>query len=196
MLYTAGLKILGTISRALFRIRIDGAQRIPQSGAVLLLSNHRSVCDPLFLAMGCPRPIRYMAKSELFDEHGKLARGLLYRLGAFPVNRESSDLTSLRTALSLLKSEAVLGVFPQGRCVSDCEPFSALPGAAFLALRSGASVLPACIRCKGRVRLFKRIEIRFGEPFVFPAGRYGKQAVEQARAEITGRIQRLLEDET
>lgn len=83
MLYTAGLKILGTISRALFRIRIDGAQRIPQSGAVLLLSNHRSVCDPLFLAMGCPRPIRYMAKSELFDEHGKLSRGLLYRAGGF-----------------------------------------------------------------------------------------------------------------
>lgn len=194
MFYTAGLKILGFLARFLFRIRIEGAERVPKTGPVLLLSNHRSVCDPLFLAMGCCRKIRYMAKAELFEEHGRLARRLLFGLGAFPVKRGTGDLKSLREALALLKNGSVVGIFPQGKCAPDSELFHAMPGAAFLALRSGAAILPACIRCEGRVRPGKRVWVRFGEPLFFLSDRCGKQAVADASAAITERIQKLLEE--
>ncbi len=62
MLYSAGLKVLSLLARVIFRIRLEGGERLPTAGPVLILSNHRSVCDPLFLAMGCRRKIRFMAK--------------------------------------------------------------------------------------------------------------------------------------
>lgn len=194
MLYSAGLKVLSLLARVIFRIRLEGGERLPTAGPVLILSNHRSVCDPLFLAMGCRRKIRFMAKSELFEDHGALARSLLYRLGAFPVRRGTGDLKSLREALALLSDGAVVGIFPQGRCVPDSEPFHAMPGAAFLALRSGAPVVPACIRCRGNVRPGKRITVRFGEPIVFQAKRCGKKEAADASEQITAQIRRLLED--
>ena len=121
-------KLLAPVGKLLFRLQIEGTENIPKQGPVILCSNHRSVLDPFFMAVAVPRTIRFMAKSELFADHGRFARWLLYAFGAFPVRRDKGDAESVRTAVHILQDGGVVGIFPQGRCVFDNSPFSAEGG--------------------------------------------------------------------
>ncbi|MDF2632707.1 MAG: hypothetical protein K0Q85_1303, partial [Caproiciproducens sp.] len=130
---------------------------------LIVCSNHKSVIDPVFLAIPFKRQIRYMAKSELFQEHGKLASWFLYKMGAFPVKRNSGDAESIRTAMQILEDNGVLGIFPQGKCVFDNTPFKPKAGVALVASKTKAPVLPVSIYCDGIIKPFRRVTIRFGE---------------------------------
>ena len=103
------------IGKLLFRLRFEGTENIPREGPVVICSNHRSVLDPFFLALPVPREIRFMAKSELFEEHGQFVRWLLYAFGAFPVRRDKGDAESVRTAVHILREGGAVGIFPLGR---------------------------------------------------------------------------------
>jgi (E)-4-hydroxy-3-methyl-but-2-enyl pyrophosphate reductase len=141
-LYSFLLRLLTPLGKALFRVSYSGAENIPGSGGFIVCSNHRSVFDPFLLAIPFRRQIRYMAKSELFSDHGRAARTFLYAMGAFPVRRNTADRRSVRTAEQILKSGGIVGIFPQGGCVFDNSPFRPKPGVALLAARTGAPVLP------------------------------------------------------
>jgi len=104
-----------------------------------------------------------MAKSELFQEHGKLASWFLYKMGAFPVKRNSGDAESIRTAVQVLEDNGVLGIFPQGKCVFDNTPFKPKAGVAFVASKTKAPVLPVSIYCDGKIKPFSHATVRFGE---------------------------------
>ena len=119
MLYAIGRRILQPFGKLLFHLKVEGAECFPKNGRIILCCNHRSVFDPILLALACPRQIRYMAKSELFEKHGKAIQKLFYALGAFPVHRNSGDMGSIKTAFALLKEDAVVGIFPQGTCVAQ-----------------------------------------------------------------------------
>jgi 1-acyl-sn-glycerol-3-phosphate acyltransferase len=103
-----------------------------------------------------------MAKSELFDDHGRLVRWFLYQMGAFPVHRNSGDMESVRHALNHLQNSEVVGIFPQGGCVRSDTLFQPKAGAALIAAKAQVPVLPACIYSHGPVRPFKRVTVRFG----------------------------------
>ena len=156
-------KLLAPVGKWLFRLQIEGTENIPKQGPFILCSNHRSVLDPFFMAVAVPRTISFMAKSELFEDHGRFARWLLYVFGAFPVRRDKGDAESVRTAVNILKDGGVVGIFPQGRCVFDDSPFQPKAGAVLVAAKAQAPILPACIFFKGRIRPFKRVVVRFGE---------------------------------
>ena len=99
--------------------------------------------DPLILALVSPRNIHFMAKKELFES--KVGNFFFRSLYAFPVNRRNVDLQSLKNALKVLDKGEVFGIFPEGkRAVTDSlDEFE--KGAAFLAIRSGAPVIPIYI---------------------------------------------------
>ena len=156
-------KLLAPIGKLLFRLRIEGTENIPKQGPVILCSNHRSVLDPFFMAVAVPRTIRFMAKSELFEDHGRFARWLLCAFGAFPVRRDKGDAEAVRTAVHILQDGGVVGIFPQGRCVPEDTPFQPKAGAVLVAAKAKAPVLPACIFFKGRIRPLKHVVVRFGE---------------------------------
>ena len=166
MLYDLAAGILLPVCRLLFHLTFHGLEQVPQSGKVILCSNHKSVFDPIFLACAVKkstgRRIRFMAKSELFDEHGNLVAALLRHLGAFPVRRNSGDSGSVKIALSVLRAEGMVGIFPQGGCVPDNTPFRPKAGVAMIAQLARAPVLPACIYCDGEPRPFRRVSVRFG----------------------------------
>jgi len=96
--------------------------------------------DPIILAFITPRPIHFMAKKELFD--GLLGKLFLKALYVFPVNRKNVDLQSLKSALSVLEKNKIFGIFPEGKrsITPNLDEFE--KGAAFLAIRSGAPVVP------------------------------------------------------
>lgn len=136
---------LGKLVPLLFRTRIIGAESVPAGGA-LLAGNHVSYLDPVLLWCVSPRPVHFMAKSELFVK-GFVA-WLLPRLWSFPVNRGEPDRTAIVTATEILKSGGLVGVFPEGsRREADAGEAvgAAHGGAAFIALRAGVPIVPVAI---------------------------------------------------
>lgn len=184
------------IGKLLFRLRFEGTENIPREGPVVICSNHRSVLDPFFLALPVPREIRFMAKSELFEEHGQFVRWLLYKFGAFPVRRDKGDAESVRTAVHILREGGVVGIFPQGRCVFDRSPFKPKAGAVLVAAKAKAPILPACISFQGRICPLKRVVVRFGEILPLPALSLSDdslQNVREAAGLLAEKINGLLE---
>lgn len=197
MFYFVGIRLLVPLAKLVFPFEIRGRENIPPTGRLIVCSNHKSLIDPFLLAVPFHRQIRYMAKSELFTDHGPLARRLLYQLGAFPVRRGRGDAESIKTAIQILNSGGIVGVFPQGKCVFDNSPFMPKAGAAMLALKTKSSVLPVSIYCDGVIKPFRRITVRIGKLIPFEelsrAGD-GRRQIREASAIIADHINRQLEE--
>jgi 1-acyl-sn-glycerol-3-phosphate acyltransferase len=153
--------------RIYFRLHIERAEHIPESGAAIVAPNHKSFWDSFFVGAATKRHVRFMGKSELFQ--GRLGR-LFVRLGAFPVKRGESDADALETARVILRQGGLLALFPEGTRVRDPETLgSPRRGAGRLALETGAPLIPAAIT--GTEKLFlgplpkpRRVQVSFGEP--------------------------------
>src|SRR3954465_7614342 len=92
-LYFVVRAIVRPFVRVWYRLRIFGAEHVPESGAAIVAPNHKSLYDSFFIAMATKRHLRFMGKSELFE--GPWAR-LLVRLGAFPVRPRAADPAAAR----------------------------------------------------------------------------------------------------
>lgn len=152
---------------ALFRVRLIGAGNIPPGGAVLS-GNHVSYADPVLLWCASPRPLHFMAKSELWQT-GWLGWALL-AVWAFPVKRGEADRASIQTATELLKRGELVGIFPEGTRNQEGMG-EAQQGAAFIAMRADVPIVPIGIdgtdriKPKGRKMLrFPRVTMAIGEP--------------------------------
>lgn len=185
-LYALVWALVVPFMRVYFRLRISGAERIPREGPVIITPNHKSFWDSFFIGAATRRPVRYMAKSELFE---KGAGRLLVALGAFPVRRGTADAEALETARTVLRQGGVLALFPEGTRVRDPdelgEPRS---GAGRLALELGVSLLPAAI--SGTENLFlgplpkpRRVAVSFAEPIEVPARGSSPEAARELVAE-------------
>lgn len=184
MLYNFIKAIFRIIFATLYPWDIVGLENIPPGGPLIICSNHINWVDPALVASMIPdKKVNFMAKEELFKY--PLLGYLFKRVGAFPVKRDSADLKSIKTALSLLKDGEFIGLFPEGTRSKTGEVGEALPGAALLALKSRAPVLPVAIA--GRFRLFKKIEVRIGKPLTFPDA-YGEKAKRELLAKMSQSI--------
>jgi 1-acyl-sn-glycerol-3-phosphate acyltransferase len=126
---------------ASFRLRVLGTEHVPVHGPVLLASNHTGFLDGPLVFVVSPRSATFLAKSELFV--GPLARVLGW-LGQVPVHRGRPDRAALRTGLEVLAGGGALGVFPEGtRGAGTLEEVA--DGLAYLALHSGAPVVPVAV---------------------------------------------------
>jgi len=151
---------------------VEGAERMPGEGGVLVCSNHASNLDPPLLPAFLPRPDSWsMAKSEWF-ERPNLTSWTFTRYHAFPVIRHSADRRALKRAIDILRGGQVLILYPEGTRVESGGLQRAEPGAGFLARTTGAAVQPVALTGtrdsfpKGAL-LPRRVPvgIRFGEPF-------------------------------
>ena len=166
-LYLLARVLLTPMFRVWWWMRSCRAERVPAKGAAIVAPNHKSGWDPFLVAACAGRPMRFMAKAELFD--GPLARPLL-RLGAFPVRRGASDMAAIDTAREILRRGELLLLFPEGRIVRDADGLG-MPrrGVGRLALETGAPIVPTAIT--GSDRLFAgpflrptRVRVAFGRP--------------------------------
>lgn len=168
----AMLTRLRPTARAVFRRRWDVAvhcsERVPVAGPVILAANHIGVLDGPLLAIFSPRPVHALTKREMFE--GRTGR-FLRRSGQIPLDRFAADPRAVRTSLRVLRDGGVVGVFPEGTR-GDGELRTFHHGAAYLALVSGAPVVPAVflgsrepgggidsVPARGA-----RIDLLFGEP--------------------------------
>jgi 1-acyl-sn-glycerol-3-phosphate acyltransferase len=135
---------------ALGRVEVSGVELIPEQGPVLLAANHRSLVDGPLLVGFTPRPVSCLVKAEAFRP-GLAA--LLRGSGQIPVVRGTVDPGPVRLCLSILRAGGVVGIFPEGTRGTGLAA-TAKPGVGWLALRSGASVLP--VACHGTAELARR----------------------------------------
>ncbi len=137
--------ILRTLSRLFFRISFSGLENIPQTGGVILASNHQTYLDPIWMSLPFKRPIRYLAMSESFS--WPVIGKIILMLGAWPIQIEKADKTMLRRTLSWLNQSGALVIFPEGgRCLPDGHLLRFKPGAVRIALEANTPILPITIR--------------------------------------------------
>ncbi|HXH77738.1 lysophospholipid acyltransferase family protein [Nocardioides sp.] len=130
--------VLGTGIARWWDLRVHGADDVPVSGPVIFASNHAGWLDGPLLAMMSPRPVHALTKQEMFDG---LLGTFLTATGQIPLNRFSADPSAIKTCLRVLADGGAIGIFPEGtRGAGELEVFH--HGAAFLALVSGAPVVP------------------------------------------------------
>ncbi|MDR0381632.1 MAG: 1-acyl-sn-glycerol-3-phosphate acyltransferase [Oscillospiraceae bacterium] len=160
MFYRFAYGIVIPLFRLLFRVRIVGRDNIPP-GAAVVCANHAASSDPIFVAMGLS--IRqhpyFMAKIELV--RNPVFAFVLRRLGVFFVDRGKSDIRPIKHALTLLREDKKIMIFPEGTRAQA----EAKTGAAMLAVRSNVPLLPVSVTPSGHKRLFSRVNIVIGEPY-------------------------------
>jgi 1-acyl-sn-glycerol-3-phosphate acyltransferase len=145
------------VGRLLWDLEVTGREQIPD-GPVVFAGNHQSHVDPPLLSIAVRRNVRYLAVDELF---GRAAwfDGLMLFFGAIPTPRGRPPLRALRTAIDHLESGGLVGVFPEGRRTVHWGENGAKRGAAWLALRTGAPLVPVAIA--GAERTLGRDHPRF-----------------------------------
>ncbi|MHB8893130.1 MAG: (d)CMP kinase [Candidatus Limnocylindrales bacterium] len=197
-------------ARTFARIRVEGLDRIPRTGPVILAANHISNFDPVVMGSWITpalkrRRIHWLGKRELFDWPGFgwiAASG-----GVHPVDRGTADVEAYRLATRILEAGFVLFIFPEGTRSPTGELQEAKDGLAALAMRTGATIVPIGINNSDAVwakghRLpspFPRrtITVRIGEPFgttgLVPPGTDRRAAKAIVTTAIMGRIAALLD---
>ena len=168
--------IVFPIFRVFFRGKTFGNSNVPKQGPLIVVANHGSDLDPPILGHALGRPVLFMAKEELFKI--PFLSWIIRACGAYPVRRGSSDREAIRTATKLLGDNRAIGIFLDGTRQINGRVNNPMTGAALLAARSGASLLPVAIinshRAFGKSSKWPRlvpIHLRIGMPIPPPVSR-------------------------
>ena len=166
--------------RFLCNMRVRGTENEPTTdqGAYLVIANHRTWADPIYLCCvlkhGQPH---FMAKKELFKI--PLLNLLIRALGAYPVNRGGADVGAIKHTIEMLKAGVCVGMFPQGHRYNKVDPRKTpvKTGAAMIALKAGVPVLPVFVKVKNnRHRIFCMKEVIIGKPITIEEMNYNPEA--------------------
>lgn len=193
-----GRRIGVVFARGWWAARNVDAHNVPQTGRVILAANHSGFADgPILIGMA-PRPLHIMIKKQMFDS--KI--GWLFRwTGQIEVDRKAGR-PALQQALGLLEQEAAVGIFPEGTR-GDGTATNAQAGVAWLAVHSGAPVVPVAIlgtrRTGESISRFpgfrRRMVLAYGQPVqVDPALGKGRAAVTAAMEQIGAALRAQVAD--
>ncbi|MBX3461715.1 MAG: 1-acyl-sn-glycerol-3-phosphate acyltransferase [Planctomycetes bacterium] len=176
------------LSRLYFRLRIEGSERLPASGPVLVVANHASYLDPPMIGISARRWVGFLAQAGL--ARLRPMRWWLAQVGVTLIDRTAPSKEAMRIIADCLRAGEVVGLFPEGTRSADGTVAPFRTGVEFLVRRTGAPVLPVGI--DGAHRAFPRgawlprphrIVVRYGEPW--PAVRVlAPGGIEALRAEI------------
>jgi 1-acyl-sn-glycerol-3-phosphate acyltransferase len=201
--YQTAAGVIRVFGYLLWRVHVEGRENIPTDGPYVISPVHRSNIDTVLMGYVARRHLRYMAKDTLF-KHRWSAR-LLSALGGFPVNRETADREALRTCEAALKRGEPVVIFPEGTRKSGPVVTDLFQGAAFVALRAGAPIVPVGIggsagaMPKGSKFLHPvKIRILIGAPIRPPAregagARGTRRHVHELTAQLQQELQRLFD---
>jgi 1-acyl-sn-glycerol-3-phosphate acyltransferase len=202
MLYWVIKAVLTPLLRVCYRIRVEGRERVPRHGPVILAANHRSFMDSMFLPLQIRRRVTFVAKAEYFDS--RKTAWFFRAVGQIPIRREggSASERALASATEVLEQGGVFGIYPEGTRTRDGYLHRGHTGVARLALRTGAPIVPVGMIGTDEIqatdrklpRLFRPVTIRFGAPVPLEhyIGREDDRIVlRQVTDEVMFEIQRL-----
>lgn len=196
--YALGRAVISPLARMVYRPRVEGKENVPRTGPVIFASNHLSFIDSIAIPVAAPRPVHFLAKSSYFEGtglSGALSRTFFESIGAIPVRRGAGQaaLDALDQQRRLLEEGLAVALYPEGTRSTDGRLYKGRTGVAFLALQTGAPVVPVGLIGTDRVMpkgakmpsMRERITVKFGEPIDVSA--HGQAS--------SGRARRLATDE-
>lgn len=194
---------LAPLARLVFRPRIVGKEHVPRRGAVLIASNHLSFIDSVVITLVAPRSVSFLAKSEYFTGtgfRGALSRAFFTGIGAIPVERSAGQAAqdALDSGLRVLESGDAFAVYPEGTRSRDGRLYRGRTGVAWLALTSGAPVVPVAltgtqnIQPPGSKRVhLAKVTVEFGHPVVHAGSADSGRDRRRVTDDIMEAIQRM-----
>jgi 1-acyl-sn-glycerol-3-phosphate acyltransferase len=205
--YHPGAAIIGFASRLLWGARIEGVEHLPRSGPFILVTNHCSNLDPLMMGWASGhqigRIVHFMAKIEM--RGWPIIGWLATQAGVYFVRRGERDRAAQTFSLASLAAGRPIAIFPEGTRSRTGRLREGKPGAALIAMRSGAPLVPAGI--SGTHRIFEggrrfprasRVRIRYGEPITLPhqpTGRLDRDELAVGTERIMSAIEALLPED-
>ena len=184
--------IVVSFNRTYNRMTVTGRENIPTHGAFVLAPVHRSYIDTPIASACTRRRMRFMGKDSLWKS--RAIGWTLSSLGAFPVSRGTADREAVTRAISVLQAGEPLVLFPEGERKSGPIVLPLLDGAAYIACKAGAPIIPVGIggseRVMGKGAKFIRpskLVVRIGEPIPVPTaidGRMPRSAVKEVTARL------------
>lgn len=178
--------------KLLYRHRVTGMEKVP-AGAAILASNHVSFLDPPIIGTSCPFPVHFFARASLFN--GAVLRFFISRLNTHPLQYGDHELAAMKMACQLLEGGKKIILFPEGERSFNGKLTEIKPGAARIALRTNAPIVPVYLegvfkvwpRTRSLPRLFGKTRCHFGAP-IYPSN-YAhlpkKEATEKLNQDLT-----------
>lgn len=197
--YAVGRFFIAPLARLVYRPIVEGKGNVPRKGPVIFASNHLSFIDSIAIPVAAPRPVHFLAKASYFEGKGLsgwVQREFFTSIGAIPVQRGAGQaaLDALNQQRALLDEGSAVALYPEGTRSLDGRLYKGRTGVAFLALQTGAPVVPVGlvgtdevmpVGAKMPVR-GKRITVRFGEPI--DVSTHGEAGSGKARRTATDEI--------
>ncbi|MEJ5254689.1 MAG: lysophospholipid acyltransferase family protein [Acidimicrobiales bacterium] len=184
-LYPVARAILLPCFRFLWRMEVEGIERVPAEGPAIFAPNHLSVIDHFVLGAALPRRITFVGKAEYMDSWK--TRYIFPALGMIPIDRSggSAAEAALAAAASVLERGEFFGIYPEGTRSRDGKLHRGHTGVARLALRTGAPIFPVGLQGTDEVqpagaplpRPFKMMRVRIGRPI--DVSRYRDRAADR-----------------
>jgi 1-acyl-sn-glycerol-3-phosphate acyltransferase len=201
VLYSAGRQLARFCFNTFGRLEVTGRECVPPYGPLILVANHLSYNDPPSLVASVPRPLDFLGKKELFSN--PVQRYFMRGFRVHRLDRAASGVEAMRAALDLLARDQVVVIFPEGHIAKSGAMEEGRPGAAYLALKSQAPILPVGIYGTEKFSPRRmplplcRFHVNIGQPFTPPVmeGRVTRPVVNSVLDIIMKRIAVLLPPE-
>ncbi len=202
VMYSSVRAVLVGICRVYNRLRVEGTENIPATGAFILAPVHRSNTDTPLAAACTHRRMRFMGKDSLWKV--KPLGRFFSAIGGFPVSRDVADREALTRCQAVLESGQPLVLFAEGERKSGRVVHPLKEGPAYLALKAGVPIIPVGIggsermMPKGAKFIYPtKVVVIVGAP-IMPAESESGRVTKSARTEMTQRLhtdlQRLFDE--
>lgn len=193
----------------LCRPTVVGLENVPPEGGFIVAPNHLSFLDSVLVQALMPRRVAFFAKAEYFTGtgvKGTLMRSFFEGVGSIPVERgeQAASVQALKTLLGMLESGDGVGIYPEGTRSRDGLLYRGRTGVGWLALTTGAPVVPVGLLGTERLQPAgsrwirpQHFTMKIGEPLYFertgpdhslPARRQATDTIMDAIAGLTGQV--------
>lgn len=200
LVYTALNELNTWVCRLMYGVKPSEDSPVPSKGPALIVCDHSSLGDPLVLLATAGRPVRFLMAEEIYSQGG--IRWVFEAFCCIPVQRGRRDIKAIRTMLDGLAAYEVIGLFPEGG-LGRHRLDEGHSGIGYLAIKSGAPVIPASIVWEGphsTTSILKtlfvpsKVSIRYGKPLQFPQEtKPSKESMQSCTKKIMKQIEALRE---
>jgi len=200
LVYTALNQLNTWVCRLMYRVKPFEESPLPSEGPALIVCDHTSLGDPLVLLATAGRPIRFLMAEEIYSRPH--IRWSFEAIRCIPVQRGKRDIKAIRSMLDGLAAQEVIGLFPEGG-LDRHRLDEGHPGIGYLAIKSGAPVIPASIVWEGPHSVTSMLKtlfvpskaiVKYGEPLHFPQeSKPSKDSMQSCTKEIMKQIEALRE---
>ena len=171
-----------------YRPKVVGKENLPKDTGALICPNHVHPFDSVVVVTMLKRPVRVLAKEELFNN--VFLRFLAKVFGVYPVKRGKADLQAIKISLKLLKQDEFLLMFPEGTRNGLAKGKKAKNGAVLIAATAEKPIVP--IGLQGSFKPFTKVIVTIGKPIDYSQYKDQVKDKEQANPLTEGLMQEIV----